>query len=71
MYSNILEKYDGTLFKHILGRCFTKETAVGTHKMKNNLSSIKAGGFLAQHYSPCQKKRTCVQNMASFRQTMP
>ena len=61
MSSNILEKYDGTLFKHILGRCFTKKTAIGTQKMKNILSSIKAGVFLRNIVLHVKKTYMCAK----------
>ena len=46
MCSNILKKYDGTLFKHILGTCFTKKTAVGTQKIKKVCPPSKQAVFL-------------------------
>ena len=59
MCSNILEKYDATLFKHILGRCFTKK--YGTQKMKNDLSSIKAGVFLRNIILHVKKTYMCAK----------
>ena len=61
MSSNIIEKYDDTLFKYILGRYFTKKTAVGTQKMKNDLSNIKAGGFLRNIVLHVKKTYMCAR----------
>ena len=59
MWSSNLQKWSGTILKHILGRCFTKKPPFGTQKMKNDLFSNKVGNFLVQHCLPCQDVHVC------------
>ena len=70
MLYSIFEKWGGTIWKLPFGGCFTKNSVLGTRKMKNDIL-VRWKGKLPTATLFFIPRCTCVHNMGTLSQTMP